>query len=165
MEIAALSGLFAKDETINPLLHQERSTALGAVKGRYRPLRRGFRPGLVCPRFPGSLPGDHSRLRDCCSAACGTGAGTALFTSRLNLATGCATGLTAPAMPGSASSASTAPAPMSFWTGGTSSRSRCAAERVHAAWGGSRIALCPVRVPTGRQSLPALDVLRTAACR
>jgi len=34
MELAALSGLFANDETSNPLLHRERSTALGAVKGR-----------------------------------------------------------------------------------------------------------------------------------
>lgn len=33
MEIAALSVLFAKDDSINPLRHRERSTALGAVKG------------------------------------------------------------------------------------------------------------------------------------
>jgi acyl transferase domain-containing protein/3-hydroxymyristoyl/3-hydroxydecanoyl-(acyl carrier protein) dehydratase len=33
MELAALSALFAADESSNPLRHRERSTALGAVKG------------------------------------------------------------------------------------------------------------------------------------
>ena len=69
MEIAAFSDLFARDETVNPLLHRERSTALGAVKGRIG--HCGAASGLASfgTRVTGALSGDHPGLRGCCRTA------------------------------------------------------------------------------------------------